>query len=213
MAVANSVAAALAPATNNQYAGAAHIFVMFCMYIEDDNFALPASDTVLCLYLQWQSLTVDPKKSQDKVVCHPPLVRTTGLRVDPTIGEIHGPPVHYGTEATLSHTGETQTPYHTGITHAHENVPEHRLVHTHHCGRLGGNADRILLFPTEGQLYSEQGRCFQLAQAPLSWRRSFWQDRRHIHVFATLRRNSSTLVYTGQRLSVSLATPSTQFKH
>jgi len=45
--------------------------------------------------------------------------------------------MHYGTEATLSHTGETQTPYHTGITHAHENVPEHRLVHTHHCGRLG----------------------------------------------------------------------------
>ena len=63
MAVANSVAVALAPATNNQYAGAAHIFIMFCMYIKDDNFALPASDTVLCLYLQWQSLTVDPKKN------------------------------------------------------------------------------------------------------------------------------------------------------
>jgi len=72
--------------------------------------------------------------------------------MDPTIGEIHGPPMHYGTEATLSHTGETQTPYHTDITHAHENVPEHRLVHTHQGGRLGGNADRILLFPAEGQL-------------------------------------------------------------
>jgi hypothetical protein len=69
--------------------------------------------------------------------------------VDPTIGEIHGPPMHYGTEATLSHSGETQTPYHTGTTHAHENVPKHRLVHTHHGGRLGGNADRFLLFPAE----------------------------------------------------------------
>jgi hypothetical protein len=41
----------LAHATSGQYAGAAHIFIMFCMYIEGDNFALPASDAVLCLYL------------------------------------------------------------------------------------------------------------------------------------------------------------------
>jgi hypothetical protein len=67
MAVARSVAAALAPATSGQYAGAAHIFIMFCMYIEGDNFALPASDTVLCLYLQWKSLTVDPKKLKTKL--------------------------------------------------------------------------------------------------------------------------------------------------
>ena len=32
MAVARSIAAALAPTTNSQYAGAAHIFIMFCMY-------------------------------------------------------------------------------------------------------------------------------------------------------------------------------------
>jgi len=67
MAVAKSIAAALAPATNNQHTGAAHIFIMFCMYIEGDNFMLPASDTVLCLYLQWQSLTVDPKNLKTKL--------------------------------------------------------------------------------------------------------------------------------------------------
>ena len=67
MAVAKSIAAALAPATNNQYTGAAHIFIMFCMYIEGDNFMLPASNTVLCLYLQWQSLTVDPKNLKTKL--------------------------------------------------------------------------------------------------------------------------------------------------
>jgi hypothetical protein len=67
MAVAKSVAAALAPATNNQYAGSAHTFIMFCMYIENDNFALPAFDIVLCLYLQWQSLTVGPHKISTKL--------------------------------------------------------------------------------------------------------------------------------------------------
>jgi hypothetical protein len=40
---------------------------MFCMYIEDGDFALPASDTVLCLYLQWQSPTVDPKNLKTKL--------------------------------------------------------------------------------------------------------------------------------------------------
>ena len=67
MAVAKSISAALAPSTKNQYAGAAHIFLMFCMYIEGDNFALPASDSLLCLYLQWQSLTVDPKNLKTKL--------------------------------------------------------------------------------------------------------------------------------------------------
>jgi hypothetical protein len=107
MAVAKSIAAALAPATNNQYTGAAHIFIMFCMYIEGDNFMLPASDTVLCLYLQWQSLTVDPKKTQDKIVCNPLPARKAGLRVGPTVREIHGPPLHNGFKTSLPHTGET----------------------------------------------------------------------------------------------------------
>jgi hypothetical protein len=67
MAVARSVAAALAPRTNRQYAGAGHIFIMFCMFLEGDSFALPVSDAVLCLYLQWQSLTVDPKNLKTKL--------------------------------------------------------------------------------------------------------------------------------------------------
>ena len=39
MAVARSIAAALAPSTSGQYAGAAHIFIMFCMYVDggEDN--------------------------------------------------------------------------------------------------------------------------------------------------------------------------------
>ena len=123
-----------------------------------------------------------PQKPQDKIIGHPLLARKTGIRVDSTIGKIHGPPMHHGAEATLSHSGKTQTPYHTGTTHAHESVPGHRLVHTHHGGRLGGDASRFLLFPAERQLYSGQDRCFQLTQAPLPWRRSLWQDRRHIYV-------------------------------
>ena len=51
----------------NPGAGAAHIFPMFCTYIEGDNFALPASDPLLCLYLQWQSLTVDRKNLKTKL--------------------------------------------------------------------------------------------------------------------------------------------------
>jgi len=47
--------------------GAAHMFPMFCTYIEGDNFALPASDPLLCLYLQWQSLTVDRKNLKTKL--------------------------------------------------------------------------------------------------------------------------------------------------
>ena len=45
----------------------AYIFLMFCMFIEGDNFTLPVSDVVLCLYLQWQSLTVDPKNLKTKL--------------------------------------------------------------------------------------------------------------------------------------------------
>ena len=67
MAVARSIAAALAPSTSGQYAGAAHIFIMFCMYVDGDNFTLPATDAMLCLYLQWQSLTVDPKNLKTKL--------------------------------------------------------------------------------------------------------------------------------------------------
>jgi hypothetical protein len=67
VAVAQSVAAAQAPSTRGQYAGAGHIFLMFCMFIEGDNFAMPVSDTVLCLYLLWQSLTVDPKNLKTKL--------------------------------------------------------------------------------------------------------------------------------------------------
>jgi hypothetical protein len=37
------------------------------MCIEGGDFALPASDTVLCLYLQCQSLTVDPKNLKTKL--------------------------------------------------------------------------------------------------------------------------------------------------
>ena len=65
--MARSIAAALAPGTRGQYAGAGQIFLMFCMFIEGDNFALPVSDSVLCLYLQWQSLTVDPKNLKTKL--------------------------------------------------------------------------------------------------------------------------------------------------
>jgi hypothetical protein len=65
--VARSVAAALAPGTSSQYTGAAHIFLMFCMYIEGEHFAMPVSDAVLCVYLQWQSLTVDPKNLKTKL--------------------------------------------------------------------------------------------------------------------------------------------------
>jgi hypothetical protein len=67
VAVARSVAAALAPSTRGQYIGAGHIFLMFCMFIEGDNFTMPVSDAVLCLYLQWQSLTVDPKNLKTKL--------------------------------------------------------------------------------------------------------------------------------------------------
>jgi hypothetical protein len=166
MAVARSVAAALAPATSGQYAGAAHIFIMFCMYIEGNNFALPASDTVLCLYLQWQSLTVDPKNLKTKLSAsfarylHERLVaRATGLRVGSAIRAIHGPPMHHGTKAFVSDSGETQAPYHTGTAHSHETVPRHRLVHPHYGGRVGSHAHRFLLFPAEGQLHSGQSRC------------------------------------------------------
>ena len=40
---------------------------MFCMYLEGDDFAMPVSDDVLCAYLQWQSLTVNPKNLKTKL--------------------------------------------------------------------------------------------------------------------------------------------------
>jgi hypothetical protein len=137
MAVARSVAAALAPATSGQYAGVAHIFIMFCMYVEGGNFAFPASDTVLCLYLQWQSLTVDPKNIKTKLsairylherlscyVWVPPSERFMDHRIIGCIGCIMGLK-----RLCLTDSGETQALYHTGTAHSHETVPRHRLVH------------------------------------------------------------------------------------
>ena len=43
------------------------IFIMLGMYVERDNLAMPVSNTVLCLYLQRQSLTVDPENLETKL--------------------------------------------------------------------------------------------------------------------------------------------------
>ena len=48
-AVAKSVVAALAPSTMAQYAGSERIFLMFCMYVEGGDFALPVTDDLLCI--------------------------------------------------------------------------------------------------------------------------------------------------------------------
>jgi hypothetical protein len=64
-----------------------------------------------------------------------------------------------GLKMPVSHSGETQAPYHTSTAHSHETVPSHRLIHPRHGSRVGSHAHRLLLFPAEGQLYSGQSRC------------------------------------------------------
>jgi len=60
--VARSVASALADSTKAQYRGAEEIFLLFCLFMRGTQPFLPVSNELLCLYLQWRSLTVDPKK-------------------------------------------------------------------------------------------------------------------------------------------------------
>ena len=132
---------------------------------------LPCPPPVLCTLLVPPVAVAHcgPQEPQDKTVCHPLLARVAGLRVGSAIREIHGIPMHYGTKAPVSLSGEAQAPYHTGTAHSHETVPRHRLVHPRYGGRMGSHAHRFLLFPAEGQLHSGQSRCFQLAPAPLPW--------------------------------------------
>ena len=59
--VARSVAYALADSTKKQYHGAETIFLLFCLFVRGSQPILPVSDGLLCMYLQWRSLTVDPK--------------------------------------------------------------------------------------------------------------------------------------------------------
>jgi hypothetical protein len=59
--VAISVASALAESTKSQYKGAEEIFLLFCLFVCGSAVFLPVSDHLLCRYLQWKSLTVDPK--------------------------------------------------------------------------------------------------------------------------------------------------------
>ena len=59
--VAHSVASALADSTKGQYRGAEEIFILFCLFMRGSQQFLPVSDELLSLYLQWRSLTVDPK--------------------------------------------------------------------------------------------------------------------------------------------------------
>ena len=59
--VAQSVASALADSTNGRYKSAEEIFILFCLFMRGSQQFLPVSDELLALYLQWRSLTVDPK--------------------------------------------------------------------------------------------------------------------------------------------------------
>jgi len=59
--VAYSVASARADSTKGQYKGAEEIFLLFCLFMVGSTPFLPVSDELLCQYLQWKSLTVDPK--------------------------------------------------------------------------------------------------------------------------------------------------------
>jgi hypothetical protein len=59
--VARSVAAALADSTKGQYKSTEEIFLLFCLFIKGSQQFMPVSDELLALYLQWRSLTVDPK--------------------------------------------------------------------------------------------------------------------------------------------------------
>ena len=59
--VAYSVASALADSTKGQYKGAEEIFLLFCLFMVGSTPFLPVNDELLCPYLQWKSLTVDPK--------------------------------------------------------------------------------------------------------------------------------------------------------
>jgi len=56
--------------------------------------------------------------------------------VSSTDGAVHGPPVHHGIEAFVSHSGEAQAPYHTRDAHEHEAVPRHRTKAVHLLGHL-----------------------------------------------------------------------------
>jgi hypothetical protein len=122
---------AQAPNTRGQYAGAGDIVIMLGMYIERDNFAMPVSNTVLCLYLQRQSLTVDPENLETKLSAirylHSDFWVSRGFHPTESVRAVHSPLVH-GIEAFVSPSGEAQAPYHTQVARAHEAVPGHRLV-------------------------------------------------------------------------------------
>jgi hypothetical protein len=59
--VAKAVASALGDSTKGQYKGAEEIFLLFCLFMTGTDQFLPVSDGLLCQYLWWRSLTVDPK--------------------------------------------------------------------------------------------------------------------------------------------------------
>ena len=59
--VPHSVASALADSTKGQYKGTEEIFLLFCLFMMGSTPFLPVNDVLLCHYLQWKSLTVDPK--------------------------------------------------------------------------------------------------------------------------------------------------------
>ena len=157
MAVAKSIAAALAPATNNQYTGAAHIFIMLCMYIEGDNFMLPASDAVLCLYLQWQSLTVDPKNLKTKLSA----IRYLHER----LGYVWVPPserfmVHrciMGLKRLCLTPVKRKLPITPALLMRMRKCPDIDWSEPErHDSHLGCNADRVFLFLEKRQLYGGQ---------------------------------------------------------
>ena len=57
----------MALSTSTQYAGAEDFFLLFGLYTRGGEIFLPASDELLCEYLAWQALTVDPKNLKGRL--------------------------------------------------------------------------------------------------------------------------------------------------
>jgi hypothetical protein len=182
MAVAKSVAVALAPATNNQYAGAAHVFIMFCMYIEGDKFALPASDTVLCLYLQWQPLTVDPKNLKTKLSA----IRYLHER----LGYVWIPPpeifmVHrciMGLKRLCLTPVKRKLPITPALLMRMRMCPNIDWSTPIMVAVWGAMLIAFFCFLRKDNFTVNKVDAFNSRKHLLSWRRSLWQDRRHNHV-------------------------------
>ena len=57
----------MALSTSTQYARAEDFFLLFGLYTRGGEIFLPASDELLCEYLAWQALTVDPKNLKGRL--------------------------------------------------------------------------------------------------------------------------------------------------